>query len=87
MVDEKSIHHSKAVNYVRGKFQKSTPMFVHTLVSPWGRHFEVSFIDDKGVYGNTYLRYVDAEDLITEDEWQGIAYEIDFDQIPLPNKA
>lgn len=33
------------------------------------------------------MRYVDAEDLITEDEWQGIAYEIDFDQVPLPENT
>lgn len=87
VVDEKSIHHTKAANYVRAKFQGSTPMFVNTLVSPWGRHFEASYIDAKGVFGNTYLRYVDAEDLVTEDEWQGIAYEIDFEQSLLPEKA
>ncbi len=86
-VDEKSIHHTKAFNHVRSKFQGCTPMFVHTLVSPWGRHFEVSYVDAKGIFGNAYLRYVDAEDLITEDEWQGIAYEIDFEQVPLPADA
>jgi len=86
-VDEKSVHHSKAINYIKGKFQGCTPMFVQTLVSPWGRHFEVSYVDAKGVFGNSYLRYVDAEDLITEDEWQGIAYEIDFEEVPLPTDA
>lgn len=83
-VDENSLHHTKAVGYLREKFPGCTPMFVNTLVTPWGRHFEVSYLTDKKVYSNAYLRYVDAEDLITDDEWQGIAYEIDFDQVPLP---
>ena len=86
-VDEKSLHHSKAVNYVRGKYQNCTPIFVSTLVSAWGRHFEVSYVDAKGIFGNAYLRYDDAEDLITDDEWQGIAYEVDFDEVPLPADA
>jgi hypothetical protein len=42
-------------------------MFVNTLISPYGRHFEVSYVDDKKVFANAYLRYVDAEDLITDD--------------------
>lgn len=62
-------------------------MFVNTLVSPWGRHFEVSYLTEKKIFSNAYFRYVDAEDLITDDEWQGIAYEIDFDQVPLPVNA
>lgn len=83
-VDENSIHHSKAVQYVREKHPGCTPMFVNTLISAWGRHFEVSFLSEKKIYASSYLRYVDAEDLITDDEWQGIAYEIDFDQVALP---
>jgi len=42
-------------------------MFVNTLISPYGRHFEVSYVNDKKVFANAYLRYVDAEDLITDD--------------------
>lgn len=66
-VDENSLHHTKAVGYLREKFPGCTPMFVNTLVTPWGRHFEVSYLTDKKVYSNAYLRYVDAEDLITDD--------------------
>jgi hypothetical protein len=84
LVDENSLHHSKSVEYVREKHPGSTPLWVHSLVSPYGRHFEVSYLDEKKVFGKTFLRYVDAEDLVTDDEWQGIAYEIDFDEIPVP---
>lgn len=78
-VDENSIHFSKAVGYLAEKIPGCTPMFVNTLVSPWGRHFEVSYLNDKRIFSNAYLRYVDAEDLITDDEYQGVAYEINFD--------
>lgn len=83
-VDEKSNEHARSTNYLSKKYRNSTPLFVHTKTSPYGKHYELSFLNEKQVFSNCYLRYVDAEDLFTEDEWQGIAYGIDFDEVPLP---
>lgn len=83
-VDDKSNEHARATTYVAKKYQNCTPLFAHTRVTPYGRHYEVSFLNEKKVFSNCYLRYIDAEDLFTEDEWQGIAYGIDFDEVPLP---
>jgi len=78
-VDEKSVHFVRAVNYASKKLVNSIPLFINSKVTPYGRHFELSFLDEKRTLSNLYLRYVDAEDLICEDEWQGIAYSIDFE--------
>lgn len=73
-VDENSVYFTKATGYLKEKYPGYTPMFVNTFASPYGRHFEVSHLTDKKVFANAYFRYVDAQDLITDDEWQGVAY-------------
>jgi hypothetical protein len=83
-VDERSVHYVRAVNYATRKFINAVPIFINSKITPYGRHFELVFLNEKRVFSNVYLRYVDAEDLITEDEWQGIAYTIDFEQVSLP---
>ena len=83
-VDEKSTHFIKAVDYATRKYIGSIPIFINSKVTPYGRHFELVYLNEKSVLSNLYLRYVDIEDLITEDEWQGIAYTIDFEEVSLP---
>lgn len=83
-LDEKSLHYIRAVDYFGKKFLSSIPILINSKITPYGRHFEVCYLDENKVFSNLYLRYVDAEDLITEDEWQGIAYRIDFEDVQLP---
>lgn len=85
VVDESSTHFIKAVNYATRKYIGCVPIFINSKVTPYGRHFELVYLDEKRVFSNLYLRYVDIQDLITEDEWQGIAYTIDFEEVPLPS--
>lgn len=83
-VDEKSLHHSKAMDYVHDKYEVSSPMFVNRHKTPYGHHFEVSYLNNQEVYANAYLTYLENEDVFVEDQWKGIAYGINFDEIALP---
>ena len=66
-VDEKSLEFSRAANYIKGKFQGAYPIFINQKISPYGRHFEVSYLNEKKEYSNHYVRWVDSEDLVTDD--------------------
>ena len=84
-MNNNSIEHTKASDFVQKKYNSSIVLFSHAKNSTYGRHFEVSYLkNDKKTFSNAYLRWVDGEKLFTEDEWQGIAYSINFDEVLLP---
>jgi hypothetical protein len=73
-VDERSIHHSKAFDYVHDKYPMSVPMFVSKHQTSRGHHYEASYLNDHEVYSKVYLSYSEDEETFSEDEWRGIAY-------------
>lgn len=66
-VDQQSIYHSKAMQFINDKYNVSYPMFVNQLSTAYGKHYEVSYLNNHEVYSNAYLTYVDDEDLFIED--------------------
>jgi len=55
-------------NYCRGKYSVGKIMFVQSLESDNGTHFEVSFLDNNNKYSAAYIRYIGATDVFTDDD-------------------
>jgi len=45
-VDEKSDQFNRAFDYATKKFRNSLPIFINSKISPYGRHFELSFLNE-----------------------------------------
>lgn len=62
IVNENSIYHTKAMSYIKQKYEVAAPMFVSYKASAYGNHFEVSYLNNQEVFSKAYLSYVDSED-------------------------
>lgn len=54
-------------NYVRGKYNVDSIMFIQYLKAENGTHFEIGYLDPKGVFHTAYLLYIPANDAFTDD--------------------
>lgn len=68
LLEESSPLWGRLENYVRGKNSVSKVMFVQRSKTPNGTIFEVSYLDADNKFNAAYVKYVEANDVFTDDE-------------------
>jgi hypothetical protein len=53
---------------VKTKYAAKYNLFNHFLVTPTGTHYEISYINSGDQFATAYLRYIEADNVLTEDK-------------------